>query len=129
MFHYNIQISMRLCGAYKNARFIWFFFILLYSTHYYTIIIQDMSKKTNRTAQIFAIFALLWIIVSVIGTGVLVLVSPSHDESNMSDPTVIDQAKLQEIIEASQTTATVTTENGSENMTIQAEAVEGESAE
>lgn len=35
-----------------------------------------MAKK-NTAAKVFAIFALLWIVISVVGTGILVLTTPS----------------------------------------------------
>ncbi len=59
-----------------------------------------MSKKKQRTAQIFAIFALLGIILSVVGTWLLVLTGWSYDTWYSDGWAEVSQEQIQQIIEA-----------------------------
>jgi len=52
--------------------------------------------KKTKTAKAFAIFALLGIIVSIVGTWILVLTSPSHTQQ----PT-LNQEQIDKILEES----------------------------
>jgi len=59
--------------------------------------------KKNKTVKLFAILGLLWIIVSVVGTGILILTTPSESQvyeiNNESTPVnlqdIIDKNKVE----------------------------------
>ena len=59
--------------------------------------------KKNKTVKLFAILGLLWIIVSVVGTGILILTTPSEPQvyeiNNESTPVnlqdIIDKNKVE----------------------------------
>lgn len=55
--------------------------------------------KKTKTAKAFAIFALLGIIISIVGTGILVFTAPSHQQT-------LTQEELQKILENTKVEAT-----------------------
>lgn len=59
--------------------------------------------KKTKTAKAFAIFALLGIIVSIVGTGILVLTTPSN---NSAYPETLTQEWLQDILDNAKVEAT-----------------------
>ncbi len=62
--------------------------------------------KKTKTAKVFAILALLWIWISIVGTGILILTTPSQTEQ-----APLTQEKLQEILDSSKVEATVKTKS------------------
>ena len=58
-------------------------------------------KKKNKTVKVFAILGLLWIIVSVIWTGILILTTPSEPQiyKTNNDSNSLSQEDLEKIIE------------------------------
>jgi len=64
--------------------------------------------KKTKTAKVFAILALLWIWISIVGTGILILTTPSQTTQETLSP-----EKLQEILKKSKVEATtVNTSSG-----------------
>lgn len=55
--------------------------------------------KKNKTVKIFAILGLLWIIVSIVWTGILVLTTPKNPQQNQINNKKITQEELQKIID------------------------------
>jgi hypothetical protein len=55
--------------------------------------------KKNKTVQVMAILALLWIIISIVWTGILVLTTPEQTETYQINDNNISQEELQKIID------------------------------
>ena len=57
-------------------------------------------KKKNKTVKLFAILGLLWIIVSVVWTGILILTTPSEPQiyKKNNNSNSLSQEDLEKII-------------------------------
>ena len=83
-----------------------------------------MAKKKNKIVTVFAVLALMGIIISVIGTGIIVFMWPNHQYQNQER--VFSQEELQKILQDSNINAEVTTESGeAANITIKDSTEEG----
>lgn len=54
--------------------------------------------KTNKTVKVFAILGLLWIIVSIVWTGILVLTTPKQPETYQINNNISEE-EIQKIID------------------------------
>jgi hypothetical protein len=57
-------------------------------------------KKKNKTVKVFAILGLLWIVVSVVWTGILIITTPSEPQTyQINNSPELTQEALQKIID------------------------------